>query len=127
MPLDLSAGNRNREVLQLIVNKKYIYRKENQYSIFYFQCWLHQSPPLAVILDKMVLLYFWHRSNVSFDPVGGLLDLDVNQRGISGACRLESAAALKPERRTAASLRSGGALRVSAAAVGMIAASWAPF
>lgn len=81
-----------------------------------------------MILDKVVLLYFWHRSNVSFDPVGGLLDLDVDQRGIGGACRLEAAAALKPERRTAASLRrSGGALRVSAAAVGMIAASWAPF
>lgn len=78
----------------------------------------------------MVLLYFWHRSNVSFDPVGGLLDLDVDQRGISGACRLEAAAAAalkEKERRTAAALRSGGALRVSADAVGMIAASWAPF
>lgn len=30
---DLSAVNRNTEVLQLIVIKKYIYRKENQYSV----------------------------------------------------------------------------------------------
>lgn len=85
MLLDLSAGNRNREVLQLIVIKKYIYRKENQYSVIISNVG-SISPPLAVILDKMVLLYFWHRSNVSFDPVGGLLDLDVDQRGISGAC-----------------------------------------
>lgn len=59
----------------------------------------------------MVLLHFCRRSNVSFDPVCGILDLDVDQRRISGACRLRAVASLKPERKTVARAKIPSAAR----------------
>lgn len=78
---------------------------------YYLQFWLNHcfsltmlplvvwSPGYCSTRAATVLPQLRHHSNGIFDPVCGILDLDVYQRGIKGAYWLKAAAVLKPQRR----------------------------
>lgn len=99
---------------------------------YYLQFWLHHCVSLAMAYPgclvpgqlhyktATVLLRLCHHSNGIFDPICGILDLDVDQRGIKGAYWPKAAAAaavLKPQRRAAAVVMGCG-LRASVAGRG---------